>query len=370
MSSNAELLRLKQKSYLLGLGTFLFDASCYALAIAGTIAAPHLRHRIACGVIAGFWTSGLIIVGHDACHQSLTPSRRLNRLLGTLAFLPALHVYSLWKYGHNHLHHLFTNRRGHDYVWEPLSLGEFQSLPWWSRTRYRFFRTPLGHLFYYPSEIWWKRRFIPQQRYVGAIRFRYWFDFLIVVGWLVTLSLASVWLRSRISGQPVSGFADWAGPLALTVLLPFVVSGMLMSATEFLQHTHPRIHWYTEPTAGDWIDRQASTAVHCRFPGIMDWLMHWIMDHTAHHMQPAIPSYRLLEAQRSVETERHETVVTYRWSPRTVLQILRVCKLYDNGAGCWTDYTGQPTSDSRRLQSAANHGRKLPMGDISQAKAA
>jgi acyl-lipid omega-6 desaturase (Delta-12 desaturase) len=72
------------------------------------------------------------------------------------------------------------------------------------------------------------------------------------------------------------------------------------------------------------------------------------MDHTAHHMEPSIPSYHLKEAQRSVEAERGDRVVTYRWSFRTLCNVLRVCKLYDDKAGCWTDYSGNPTSASRR----------------------
>lgn len=341
------LKQLKQRSYLCGVGVFVFDACGYSLGIAGTIAAPHLRQRVACAVIAGLWTTGLLIVAHDACHHSLTPHRRLNRLLGTLAFLPALHAYSLWQYGHNHLHHLFTNRRGLDYVWEPLSLPEYQALSWWSKGWYRFYRTPLGHLFYYPLEIWWKRRFIPQRKYLGEIKAQYWVDFAIVLCWLIALATAAVVLRSHVTGQAI-GTWGWLEPLAVTVLLPFLIGEMVASNAEFMQHTHPDVHWYSDPATGDWTNRQSQTATHCRFPTFMDRLSHWIMDHTAHHMEPSIPSYHLKEAQRSVETERGAKVVTYRWSIRTLCNVLRVCKLYDDQRGCWTDYSGNPTSASRR----------------------
>ncbi len=343
----SELISLKHRSYRHGLALFLLDACGYALAIAGTIAAPHLRQRIACSIVAGFWISGLVTVAHDACHQSLTPNRWLNRLLGTLAFLPSLHNYSLWQYGHNHVHHLYTNRRGYDYVWEPLSLNEFQSLSWFAQLRYRLFRTFTGHFFYYGYEVWWKRRFFPRRQFVDRMRSRYWVDFLLVVAWLVTLSLAVVTARSRLTGASITDFTAVCGPLILGVAVPFVVSSMLSSFSEFLHHTHPDVHWFDEAPRSDWTMRQVQTSVHCQFPAFMDRSMHWIMDHTAHHIQPSIPSYHLLEAQKKVESQQASEVVTYRWSLRAMREILRCCKLYDTQAGCWTDYSGTPTSKPR-----------------------
>lgn len=347
MASASELRRLKQRSYLGGVSLFLFDVFCYGMAIVGTSAAPRLGTRIACGILAGFWTSGLVVIGHDACHHSLTPNRKLNRILGTLAFLPALHAYSLWKYGHNHLHHLFTNVRGYDYVWEPLSPPEYRALSWWGQFRYRFFRTYPGHFFYYTCEVWIRRRFIPRQKYLDQIRPQHWLDFGFVVLWLALLTVGSVMLRRYFTGQAFETPLSWLGPIAVSVVLPFVTSGMLMSDSEYLHHTHPRIHWYTSPPSGNWMERQSKTAVHCQFSKPADWLMHWIMDHTAHHMQPSIPCYHLSQAQQSVEAESPEAVVAYRWKLGTVLSIMRTCKLYDNVLGCWTDYEGNPTSESR-----------------------
>jgi acyl-lipid omega-6 desaturase (Delta-12 desaturase) len=344
---------LKRRSYLLGVGVLLFDASFYVLALAGTIAAPHLRQRIACSIIAGFWASGLVTVAHDACHQSLTPGRWLNRILGTLAFLPSLHSYSLWQHGHNYLHHLFTNQRGFDYVWEPLSPREYQQMSTWSRARYRFFRTYIGHFFYYTCEIWWKRRFFPRRSAVGQPKAQHWFDFLFVVGWLAAISVTAISLRTLVTGRHAADMANWLEPLCLSICLPVIVSGMLSSSSEYLHHTHPDIHWFTDAARGEWTDRQIRTAVHVQFPAPLDWFMHWIMDHTAHHIQPTIPLYHLKEAQQLVQSRRADDVVTYRWSIREMRRILAACKLYDDQAGCWTDYSGRPTSTRFRPAESA-----------------
>ena len=57
------------------------------------------------GLLAGVATAMLFVLGHDACHGSLTPSPRLNRWIGSLAFLPSLTPFSAWELGHNQTHH-------------------------------------------------------------------------------------------------------------------------------------------------------------------------------------------------------------------------------------------------------------------------
>ena len=130
----------------------------------------------------------------------------------------------------------------------------------------------------------------------------------------------------------------------MSVLVPVLVSGMLSSTSEYLHHTHPEVQWFTDAANGEWTDRQVQTAIHVQFAAPLDWFMHWIMDHTAHHVQPTIPLYHLREAQRLVQSRRAEEVITYRWSFREMRRILAACKLFDDQLGCWTDYSGRQTS--------------------------
>jgi hypothetical protein len=44
--------------------------------------------------------SQLFVIGHDACHGSLTASRLLNALIGRMAFVPSAHSFSLRAYFH------------------------------------------------------------------------------------------------------------------------------------------------------------------------------------------------------------------------------------------------------------------------------
>ena len=63
----------------------------------------------------------LFVIGHDACHGSYTKYDWLNKIVGRIAFLPSLTPFSLWDVGHNVAHHGFTNLKGRDQVWVPMS---------------------------------------------------------------------------------------------------------------------------------------------------------------------------------------------------------------------------------------------------------
>ncbi len=84
---------------------FAFDYLLFGAVLAGVALAPHWAAKLALGVLAGLLIARLFIIGHDACHQSLTPRRGLNKWLGRLTFLPSLTPYSLWEVGHNVVHH-------------------------------------------------------------------------------------------------------------------------------------------------------------------------------------------------------------------------------------------------------------------------
>ncbi|MDP1565576.1 MAG: fatty acid desaturase, partial [Polaromonas sp.] len=119
------LLPLGQRSSWRALALLALDCSLLALLIAGVILFDSLWAMAACGLAAGFVIGRLFVIGHDGCHQSLTPSRPLNRWLARIAFLPSLTAYSLWDVGHNVVHHGFTNLKGVDFVWAPLTQQEF-----------------------------------------------------------------------------------------------------------------------------------------------------------------------------------------------------------------------------------------------------
>ncbi len=167
-----QLRALHRRSDLKGTAIFLLDLFLFAVFILLCIRSTSLLLKANYTILAGVMTSLLFVVGHDACHQSLTSRRWLNRLLGTVAFLPCLHAFSFWDLGHNRIHHGFTNRRGKDYVWEPLTYPEFVALSGFQRLKYRFFRTAVGHYWYYLCEILVEEDVLPSSLDCGELHNR------------------------------------------------------------------------------------------------------------------------------------------------------------------------------------------------------
>ena len=91
-----ELAKYARRSPALSVALLALDLCLYAAMVAGTIWAGDIWLKLVFAVGAGTMIALTSIVGHDAGHQSFSNDARLNRICGTLAFLPALHPFSLW----------------------------------------------------------------------------------------------------------------------------------------------------------------------------------------------------------------------------------------------------------------------------------
>jgi omega-6 fatty acid desaturase (delta-12 desaturase) len=80
------LIPLSTRTTLWALVLLAFDYALLLTALAGTVWLAAGWAKLLSGLAAGFVTGRLFVIGHDACHQSLTPHRRLNKWIGRLAF--------------------------------------------------------------------------------------------------------------------------------------------------------------------------------------------------------------------------------------------------------------------------------------------
>src|SRR5688572_5907764 len=106
----------KRRSYITGLVLVTSAFLAGVGAFAGVILSHAPLLKLLFGTILGVMISVLFVIGHDACHDSLTPSHRLNSIIGRACFMPTLHPFICWELGHNRLHHGWTNLKGVDYV--------------------------------------------------------------------------------------------------------------------------------------------------------------------------------------------------------------------------------------------------------------
>jgi acyl-lipid omega-6 desaturase (Delta-12 desaturase) len=346
-----ERLAFSKRGLGLPVALFLGVVAAYGAAVATILAgAPWMSVILVpiCGILVVM----LFIVGHDACHQSFTSSPRLNRLIGRIAFLPALHAFSLWDREHNQRHHRFNNIKDLDYAWIPLSLKEFAQASPLQRLKYRFYRNPGGVLFYYLFEIWPQRKIFPQREIHGKISLAYVADSAMLACFLILY----------IGGLTIAG--GWFGKSAVdsvttAFLLPFLICNAFISWAIFVHHTHYAVPWYA--TYDEWKQGDGAIygTVHVKFPRFVRRLILNIMEHNVHHFAPRVPLYYLSDMQTLA---KRPDSVTWKFSIRNYWDVCARCKLFDYEASRWLDFNGRPTAEL--LRKAPCHSRsERPAGE-------
>jgi len=309
------------------------DFALFALVLGAVIAVPNVLLKALLSCVLGLQIARLFVLGHDACHQSLFASRTLNRWVGRLLFLPSLTPYSTWEIGHNLGHHVYTNLRGMDYVWTPLSKAEYDVLPRARQLAQRCYRSAFGHGAYYLVELWWRELFFASRERIPTRRREVIADSLFVavaaVAWFGVLISAAIVTQQSAIVLIVTGF-----------LIPFLIWNWIMGAVIYLHHTHPRLAWYDDIDQWEAARDTGCNTVHVKFRGKLGRVLNNIMDHPAHHLDVRIPLYQLEAANRKLDVPAQ---VTQRFSLRHVLDCIKRCKLYDYDAHHWTDFAGRRT---------------------------
>lgn len=318
----------------------VLDYILFSALIAGAVLFEAWWLQLLSGLAAGFVIGRLFIIGHDACHMSLTPNRKLNKWLGRIAFMPSLTAYSLWDVGHNVVHHGYTCLKGVDFVWEPLTKEEFDALSPTQRLLQRIYRSGWGAGIYYMIEIWWKREFFPNKTHMPTRRPVFFWDNILVVAFWIVWAVAITALALAFE-QPV--WQAFLFGMAAPLMFWFYMIGFVV----YVHHTHEKVTWQNDKTAWGKAAPFVSTTVHLTFPFKIGAAMHHIMEHTAHHVDMSIPLYQLKKAQSKLEELLPGRIVVQAFSWRWYFDTAAKCKLYDFKQMCWTDFSGRATSVPR-----------------------
>jgi acyl-lipid omega-6 desaturase (Delta-12 desaturase) len=279
----------------------------------------------------------LFVIGHDACHGSYTPYDWLNKIVGRIAFLPSLTPFSLWDVGHNVAHHGFTNLKGRDQVWVPMSAEEWQSASKGRRFLERIYRSGFGQGLYYLIEMWWKKLILPTKKHVGVSRAIFWWDNALVLGvgaaWITALVLWAVYGNHSVTWTLLGGF-----------VLPFLAFNCIMGWVIYVQHTHPEVAWFDK--RDEWQKRLGfvTTTVNVVVPKRMGQILHDILEHGAHHVNTGVPLYRLRAAQAALKNAVPQLARVYVLTWKRYWATVRTCKLYDYANHQWMDFKGRVTA--------------------------
>jgi omega-6 fatty acid desaturase (delta-12 desaturase) len=333
---------LARRLLYLPLAIFSADLLLYCLSLWGAIGSDGLLARAFFAVLAGVAISLLAIVAHDAIHNSFTSLRWLNRIIGTLAFLPALHPYSRWQHHHNRVHHIYTAQLGLDNAYAPMTVREYAAASQRVRAAYRFKRSLAGQLVYYLIYMWLPKMFLPGKNERNQFRAVDWIDLALVYTWLVgMLGGLTVLVASQAGGSPARAFLD---VMFFGVLIPFFVWNVFISFVTIVQHTGPDVRWISPTGSHSTSAEKLRGTVHLALPRPIDWLFHRVMQHPAHHIHSGVPLYSLRRAEEELSARLPALPVFARWTPLYHWRLTRDCKLYDPSAQRWCGFSLRPIS--------------------------
>jgi len=329
-----ELQHFRARRRLQAFAAIAIDGGLYiGLSIAVVLAPLAVKPFISIGL--ALIIARLFVIGHDACHGSLFADRRANQFIGTLVFLPSYVPYSLWNLGHNRTHHAYTNLKGRDYVWTPMSVAEYRSAPAWRRALERVYRGPFGHGLYYLVEMYWKNLLFPRSGdHVPDSQPEYFRDSVVVTTFAI-VQVAAFGAAAWLTSQSI------AVVLVMGWLLPFLVWNELMGLAIFLHHTHPAVRWFDDAEEWTAAEPQLRNSIHVVLPPLVGPFLHNIMEDPAHHIDPLISLFRLPSAEIALE-QRSEAHVQ-RLTPAFFFDTVRRCKLYDFDTQTWLNFRGQRT---------------------------
>ena len=311
---------------------FSLDVALYIFALHQALTTKGWILATVWGIAAGLTSGMLFVVGHDACHGSFTRKGWLNQLLGRIVFLPTFHSFSLWNHGHNRLHHRYTNLITRDYVYTPLSKPEYDAMPFYRRLIYRLERNFIGHGVYY-ARVWWNKMLLAKWAYVPNPNLVHTLDSWLVLSCLVAF-VSWLWWAFGVHGI-IFGF-----------VIPQAMWNWLMGFLIYQHHTEPHVAWFSNEQEWDYVASQVDCTVHVKFPRIINFLLHNIMEHTAHHALTPIPLYKLKGAQDDIQTHFGQRMAVVDWTPLRYLDTLRRCQLYDYQSHRWLNYQGEPMTPS------------------------
>jgi len=333
-----ELRKYIQPNSLHGFALYISDISLYLISIYGVLFLPELWMKLAASIFAGVKLGNLATVAHDAAHNSLTKLKSLNKFIAITSFLPCLFNYRLWLLDHNVLHHVKTNENIED-SYTPLSKEEYDSLSPFNKWKERLYRKPSFLYFglYYIVERWRKVKLYPTAKMPEYVK---------KSGWMHS-ALISVYFLAFIAVLACAPKFSNTGSIAAVVLgfvIPFYVFQTVYAFTVYVQHTHKRIAWFNYKPDRKGNGRQEFVSVSLEFPGWLSILMHNVYSHAAHHVCPAIPCYRLKDAQVHLDKLIGEKSVSERFTFSWLFETMQACKLYDYDNNLWLDFDGNITS--------------------------
>ncbi len=235
---------------------------------------------LALAVPTGIFLVKLFIIQHDCGHGSFFKNKKANDWLGRIMSVFTVTPYEFWKRAHAIHHASCSNleKRGTGDI-STLTIKEYRALPLIARIKYRLYRNPIV-LFLIGVPI----HFALIQR----------------LPYLHPLPAKKIW--KSVLGLDLALLIVLGGAMYMLGVVSFLIvylPALAVAATVggwmfFIQHQYEDAYWEHQE---DWNFHLSGLlgSSHYILPKVMQWLTGNIGIHHIHHLNSAIPNYRLQE---------------------------------------------------------------------------
>ena len=307
------------------------DVAIYAALVYGLINVHAWWLVVPMWLLAGLTISGLFVLGHDASHNALFDSRRLNSIVAKVMMLPSAHVESAWDFGHNRVHHGHTVKQGMDFVWHPTTHEEWKSMSAYRRIQHRIEWSSFGAGFYYGRNVWWNK--MMRFRAEGKLGTTIACERRVLTAILVLAAGALGYAGWHVFGD-VGGIV-WM--VVKVAVVPWLLFTWMIGFVVYVQHINPGIRWYPRREWSKFKGQMEGTT-NLRVSRALNFFVHNIFTHVPHHVDMRIPFYKLPEAMRAIERAFPRVSITKKFRMREYFSATKQCKVYDFATGTWSRY--------------------------------
>ncbi len=239
------------------------------------------------------------------------------------------------------MHRGWTNLRGKDDGYPPLTIDNWKALNGFQQALRRVYFTLPGIGLFYFLDVWCKHIIRRDRDKLAQLRSRkaHRFELTALVAF-VGAPFLPIW---RFGAWKWGGAGARIGEMALGIGWPIYVWNWITAFVTIQHHTHPRVRWFDRESEWNFFQSQVGGTVHMQFPRIVELGFANIFEHTAHHVDKRTPLYNLPLVQRHLEKNYGDTLVVQQASLAHLRDILKRCRLYDYRAHRWMDFDGNYT---------------------------
>jgi len=280
-------------------------------------------------IAAGLFAWGAFVIGHDCGHSSFSRSKGLNQIVGQLALLPILFPFNGWRLMHN-MHHSSANNIELDVDWSPITRDQFNKLGLYKKIVYFSTRK----YFWYLGTVRYQFNcFIPGNFVSKKARREVTYSSLFTLIFGVA-AIAIIVMNTGLSG------------LWKFFLMPWFFMHFWFSTVTMMQHVSEDIPYLTSKY---WTANASRLLLvnDYKYPWLIQFLMHNITVHTAHHVAPLVPFYNLPAATAALKEKYPNEIREKTFTFGELYRVLTRCTFYDSVGGFY-DATMIPVQQPKK----------------------